>query len=434
MGSGPSDDMTMWREQFLVVILRVVFWFGLLTAIPSIGRAAAEGMWSIVVVDMAAITLVFFLARRTGWPYRLRSLCLVGLAYALGVFFLLKVGPVSLIYLMAFPMLVALLLGVRPAALALALNATTLLGVGYLADAELTLPGFADLPFLKWVVITLNFTFIDGVITMATGLMVQRLEQLLREVRQKEEEVRQLNAGLEERVRERTLQLQAVNQELEAFSYAVSHDLRSPLGTLNGFSGLLEKHVAATDERGRHYLARVRAAAHHMGELIDAMLMLSSLTRAKLRHEAVDLSAIALGLTAAYQEAAPARRVQVEVQPGIQAVGDPRLLRQVLDNLLGNAWKFSAVQPQARIAFRQEVNGQGETVYEVRDNGAGFDMAQADKLFHAFHRLHAAEEFAGTGIGLATVQRIIARHGGRVWAESAPGQGASFRFTLGNPT
>ncbi|AYQ27666.1 MULTISPECIES: PAS domain S-box protein [unclassified Polaromonas] len=253
------------------------------------------------------------------------------------------------------------------------------------------------------------------------------------------EEIMRLNASLEERVQQRTAQLEFANKQLEAFSYSVSHDLRSPLSAIDGFSDLLERAIARAEpapqtERNRHYLARIRAGVTQMGELIDAMLTLAHVSRSSLRWEPVDLSTLATAVLDGLREREPARQARIQVEPGLKGVGDPRLLKQVFDNLLGNAWKFSAKQPLTDITFGHEINPAGETVYFVRDKGAGFDMAYAEKLFGAFQRLHSLSEFAGTGIGLATVQRIVARHGGRVWAQSAPGQGATFYFTLGEKT
>ena len=258
----------------------------------------------------------------------------------------------------------------------------------------------------------------------------------IRERKQAREEILQLNASLEARVEQRTAQLKFANQQLETFSYSVSHDLRNPLSAVDGFCSLLEKALSKSGgmpltERGQHYLMRIRAGVRQMGELIDAMLSLAQVSRARLLWEPVDLGAQSRALLLGFQEHEPARAVQWQVDPELLALGDPRLLKQVLDNLLGNAWKFTAGMPCACIEVGREAGSAGETVFFVRDNGAGFDMAYVEKLFVAFQRLHDQAEFSGTGIGLATVERIIARHGGKVWAESAVGHGATFYFTLG---
>ena len=228
-------------------------------------------------------------------------------------------------------------------------------------------------------------------------------------------------------------QLTAINQELEAFAYSVSHDLRTPLRAISGFSEiLLSSYSEVLDARGRHYLERIHGATEQMSRLIDDLLALSRLTRAEMHTGPVDLTGLAREVAAALQETAPERVVTWDIAEGLTAQGDASLLRVVLDNLLGNAWKFTSKHPTARIevGMRQEA---GETVYFVRDDGAGFDMAYADKLFGAFQRLHTVREFAGTGIGLATVQRIIHRHGGRVWAQGAVEQGTTISFTLAAP-
>lgn len=232
-------------------------------------------------------------------------------------------------------------------------------------------------------------------------------------------------------LRQRGDELAAANRELEAFSYSVSHDLRAPLRAIDGFSqALLEDYGGHFDETGRDYLARVRAAAQRMANLIDDLLELSRVSRSPLQPAAVDLGRMAEEVVAALREQQPERRVEVTIQPGMRAWGDPGLLRTVLENLIGNAWKYTGRTAEARIEVGSEQT-QADTVFYVRDNGAGFDMRYADKLFGAFQRLHHPDEFEGTGIGLATVQRIIHRHGGRIWAAAKPGEGATFRFTLG---
>lgn len=245
-----------------------------------------------------------------------------------------------------------------------------------------------------------------------------------------EEEIRRLNAELEERVRERTRRLEAANRELESFSYSVSHDLRAPLRSIEGFSkALQEDYEAKLGAEGKDFLRRVRSATQRMAGLIDDLLTLSRMSRAEMRSDSVDLSALSDEIAEELRRHEPQRTVSVVVQPGMQARGDPSLVRVVLQNLLHNAWKFSGRRRDARIEVGT-IERNGRQVFFVRDNGVGFDMAYADRLFGAFQRLHGEADFPGTGIGLATVQRIVRRHGGEVWAEAAPEQGATLFFTL----
>ncbi len=247
-----------------------------------------------------------------------------------------------------------------------------------------------------------------------------------------EAEISALNRELEDKVKRRTTQLEVANQELEAFSYSVAHDLRAPLSSIDGFSHLLEKAVdAGRIEHARHSMRRIRAGIKQMGELTDGLLALAHISRTSLKAETVNLSALASRVLETCQERDAGRVVKVNVQEDLLVVGDPVLLRQVMENLLGNAWKFTAGSAAAQIwVGKLKEDGTGKTTCFVRDNGAGFDMAYADKLFGAFQRLHSPQQFAGTGIGLATSHRIISRHAGRIWAEGAVGQGAAFFFTL----
>jgi two-component system, sensor histidine kinase and response regulator len=276
---------------------------------------------------------------------------------------------------------------------------------------------------------------LEGVVEERTAELKRVNERLMTEIADRsraEEEVRKLNEDLELLVSERTRQLEAVNKELEAFAYSVSHDLRAPLRAVEGFSqALLEDYRAALDGRGQDYLRRVSGEARRMAQLIQDLLVLSRVTRAEMNLQRVELSALAQEVIKMLRQGEPARRVNVAIQDGMTVQGDSRLLRQVLENLLGNAWKFTSRREGGRIelgAHRQD----GIMTYFVRDNGAGFDMEYADKLFVPFQRLHGMNEFPGTGVGLSTVQRIISRHGGRAWAEGKVGEGATFYFTLGD--
>lgn len=246
-----------------------------------------------------------------------------------------------------------------------------------------------------------------------------------------EEEILRLNADLEKRVEERTAELELANREMESFSYSVSHDLRAPLRHIDGFSRmLLEDYAGQLDSQGKGYLNRICAGANRMGQLIDDLLQLSSVSRNELQRRLVNLSNIARTIVTELKQTAPEREVACAIAPGVRAVGDPALLQVVLQNLLGNAWKYTGKEAHPVIEFGVAERDDAPAFF-VRDNGVGFDMAHVGKLFHPFQRLHGVDEFEGTGIGLATVRRVVERHGGRVWAESRTGEGATFYFTLG---
>lgn len=261
-----------------------------------------------------------------------------------------------------------------------------------------------------------------------TGILLS-LRDLTRQ-REVEEEIRRHRDHLEELVEERTQDLAAVNRELEAFSYSVSHDLRAPLRSVDGFSQVLvEEYAESLDERGRDYLKRVRVSSQRMGHLIDDLLMLSRVTRQDLHRQSVDLGRLALAIVDALHGREPERKVDFEVQPGMHADVDLRLVKIVFENLLGNAWKFTGKKAITKIRFGQ-CQDQEREVYFIKDNGVGFDMAYANRMFEAFQRLHTEQEFEGTGVGLATVQRIVHRHGGRIYARSKVGKGTTLYFTL----
>jgi signal transduction histidine kinase len=261
----------------------------------------------------------------------------------------------------------------------------------------------------------------------------ERTAKLVAEIRERkraEAEVRILNSELEQRVEARTAELEAANRELETFAYSVSHDLRAPLRTIEAFSAALEdRKEIALDDTGRDYLRRVRASAKNMSQLIDALLNLSRIGREEMRCVTVDLSALVRNAADELSGTTPDREIDLMITEGLTAQGDPAMLKVVIGNLMENAWKFTALTSRARIEFGA-VRENGKTVYFVRDNGSGFDMAYSATMFMPFHRLHGATEFPGIGVGLATVERIIHRHGGTIWAEGEVDKGATLSFTL----
>ena len=284
---------------------------------------------------------------------------------------------------------------------------------------------------LDFMLIVLMFRYFARERTqrLASEATAVELARSREEVERNAAEVTLLNQTLEERVRLRTAELETTNRELEAFSYSVSHDLRAPLRTIDGFSLALEEDYAELiDATGRDYVRRVRNGVQRMGGLIDALLQLSRITRAEIVRSQVDLSAMAKVIVENLKEENPERSIDFEVQEGLKGEADPKLLQVALENLLGNAVKFSAKVSHATVAFGWDT---AKNAWYVKDNGAGFDMFYADKLFNAFNRLHGDKDFKGSGIGLATVARVIRRHHGSIWAEGVVDHGATFWFTLG---
>ncbi len=273
----------------------------------------------------------------------------------------------------------------------------------------------------------------SGPIEYAGRTLTFSIVQDTTEQRKAERLVRQLNQTLEQKVKDRTQELEQANKELKAFAYSVSHDLRAPLRAIEGFSSLLRENVAGhLDGTSLHYLDRIVYNSEKMGTLIDALLRLSRVTSQPIVFTNVDLSAIAKETISELQQTEPERHVEVIIQDGLTARADAALIRILLSNLLGNAWKFTSKAQVASIRFEASQSNTAERVFVVSDNGVGFDMAYADKLFSPFQRLHTETEFPGTGIGLSLVQRIIIRHGGKIWAKASPSRGAQFFFTLGD--
>jgi two-component system, sensor histidine kinase and response regulator len=270
---------------------------------------------------------------------------------------------------------------------------------------------------------------------VTTHLNIRKLQQQLQQQNDRlQQEIRD-RIKIEQELQKRTAQLETANQELEAFSYSVAHDLRNPITSINGYIWVLEEEYAPLlDEEGKHYLERVRVASDRMEQLIDDILRLSQVKRSKMQFDTVDLSHLAREIAISLRQTSKEREVEFIIAEGILAQGDEPLLKIVLENLLGNAWKYTRNKPCARIEFgvlKQDIETKSSLqTYFVCDDGAGFDMANADKLFAAFQRLHGKNEFEGTGIGLATVQRIIQRHGGQIWADGEVNKGATFYFTL----
>ena len=369
----------------------------------------------------------FFLYFTAGrFPWQVPAVLLaVGTLHISGVAYFANQEPSPLIFFYLWVLIYSAYFFPRNVAVA----QIVFVAVNYAAVLELHDPPDA----IAWWVVGMGSMLVATVLTAAMRdrgeVLVGSLMRTAAERERARAELARHRDHLEELVEERTTALQVANRELEAFSYSVSHDLRAPLRTLDGFSSaLIEDYSTELGADGQDYLNRIRAASQRMARLIDDMLLLSRLTRSDMRRDAIDLSSLAAEVIANLREGEPDRRVDVHIEPHLIASADERLVRVLLQNLIGNAWKFTSKQDAASIEVGHVNGGPGE--FFVRDDGVGFDMAYADKLFGAFQRLHSSGEFEGTGVGLATVQRIVHRHGGRAWAESEPGSGATFYFTL----
>ena len=294
--------------------------------------------------------------------------------------------------------------------------------------ARLTIAVASALDFLLIVFISRYF-YRERNLRVLNEETAARLAASRDELEVRTKEIEELNAGLEQRVKQRTAELEATNRELEAFSYSVSHDLRAPLRTIDGFSLALEEdYTEAVDATGRDYIRRVRTGVQRMGQLIDALLQLSRITRAEITRSHFNFSELAASVAAVLEEQNPGVDLTFNIEPGLEVEGDPKLLQVALENLMGNAVKFSSKKPAAIVDFGFDKE---QNAWFVRDQGAGFDIFYADKLFNAFNRLHGDKDFKGSGIGLATVARVVRRHHGNIWADSVVDHGATFWFTLG---
>jgi signal transduction histidine kinase len=384
---------------------------GFITLVPVLSIVAAPFLSPALALPAEPNELRLGRAERIALP------CLLTVCAVVGYRWLAAGGGAPLYYFLFLPLVwMAARGGLRFAAIGVAYADLSVVAL----DAWFRIPASSSLAYQSYVAASSLTALTIGAIVTQRWRAERQYAGLL------ETQVAERTAQLNQTLREASI----ANSELEAFVYAISHDLRAPLRAMSGFaSSLCDNLAASLDKQNLHYLERIVASANRMAGMLDALLGLAGVSRSDLRLEPVDMSAAARELIDELLVAYPGRTVEVDVAEGIMAVGDRRLLEDLLQNLLGNALKFTSRQPRARVEFGAYTHGR-ETVYFVKDDGVGFDMAHTGKLFGAFSRLHAPNEFGGAGVGLATVQRIVQRHGGKIWAESQPGRGACFSFTL----
>lgn len=430
-----TAELDRWRAQILQWILLISTVLSLPPYGFAIQIAVEDG--DFIPLGLSHVVGFFLLASITAMgrlPFRARAGILVGIFVLAGGTILARYGPISGGRLLFFAAVAqaAVFFGFRTAAYVLALTMAilSLVAAGFITGYFPETGQSFSHGWISWATAGMTYLFLAGGVVASVGFITQKLEESWCTCRELLREVRSLNEELEERVRLRTARLAAVNSELEAFAYSVSHDLRTPLRAIHGFSRALEEEYhSKLDETGKDYLERVIRASGRMDTLIDDLLELSRVTRSPLERAEIDLSQIARDIGEELRRGNPSREVSFDVESEVKASGDERLVRIVLQSLLENAWKFTSRCDDPAVAFGR-IDVDGATGFRVCDNGIGFDMNYAGRLFMPFERLHSDNDFEGTGIGLATAQRVVAMHSGRIWAEGAPDGGATFTFTL----